>query len=132
MSQYPKKMLSENSWRNRVISVLGLTLLLAFSVTLGCAETNQADDGVGLRIVGTVKDKDGNPIVGAKILLLGSGIETVTSTSDGEFRIEDVPAGTVSLRGGVLVQQESFCFGRVLIFPPVEEQHPVDKGSVGS
>ncbi len=34
---------------------------------------------------------------GAKILLLGSGIEAVLSTSDGEFRIENVPAGTYNI-----------------------------------
>ena len=73
------------------------SLVLAVSWFGGCAEVSDENTAGSLRIVGTVKDKNGNPIEGAKILLLGSGIEAVLSTSDGEFRIENVPAGTYNI-----------------------------------
>ena len=83
--------------RNRFLLIFSLVFLLAGSGVLNCGESFEDNTGSGLRIVGTVKDAAGNPIAGAKVLLLGSGIETVTTDSDGEFRIEDVPAGSYNI-----------------------------------
>ncbi len=80
-----------------IVPVLCLFLLLTSVGISGCGETFTEETASGLRIVGTVKDAEGNPIAGAKVLLLGSGIESVVTDSDGEFRIEDVPAGSYNI-----------------------------------
>lgn len=83
--------------------VFGSLIVLLFLIMVGCGDANQFDEfnqnnpGGGLRILGTVKDNSGNPIEGATVLLLGSGIPSVKTTVDGEFRIDNVPAGTYNI-----------------------------------
>lgn len=83
------------------LSFVSLFLILVGLAIQGCGSENfeefQEDFGPGLRIVGTVKDANGNPIAGAKVLLLGSGKGSVTTDQDGEFRIDDVAAGSYNI-----------------------------------
>ena len=83
----------------RLVFCFTFILLL---VNFGCGETGQEfqDDfntGSGLRVLGTVKDAQGNPIEGAKVLILGTGGNSVMTDKDGEYRIDDVPAGTYNI-----------------------------------
>ena len=82
-----------------MMAVVGLCLVMGCKQSSSELSSNStADAGSGqCRIVGTVKCSDGNPIKGAKVLLMGAGIGTVTTTSDGEFRIDNIAPGTYNL-----------------------------------
>ena len=48
------------------------------------------------KISGTVTGDDGTPLVGANVLVLGTG-SGASSNADGEFQIINVPAGTLMI-----------------------------------
>lgn len=48
----------------------------------------------GKKVSGTVKDKNGDPVIGANVLIKGSGTGTITDI-DGKFAISDISSGAV-------------------------------------
>lgn len=67
----------------------GLSLLIGFALTLSM--------GYAQAIYGDVKDNDGNPVSGATVKILRSQLGASVS-NNGTFRIEDVPAGSWTVR----------------------------------
>ena len=75
-----------------------LRLALALLAVLFTSASAQAQTGY---VTGTVTDADGNGIGGATVVILtaaGASAGSVVTTSDGAYRISNVPAGTYTLR----------------------------------
>ena len=80
----------------RSLRFLPAVAALALSVPL---EAQSPQEG---RIVGKVVDRDGGaPLGGARITVVGTSLTTSTKV-DGRFALENVPAGTVTLRAAMI------------------------------
>ena len=70
-----------------------LVLMMSMLMTvLAIAQTSQTID-----VRGTVKDTNGEPIIGANILLQGTSIGTITDF-EGNFSIQAPPNGVLEIR----------------------------------
>lgn len=73
-----------------------ITLLSGLVLILGLSAPDQAAAQTG-SVAGTVQDADGAAVPGADVSLVGTGLR-VTTGPQGNFRFQEVPAGTHQLR----------------------------------
>jgi hypothetical protein len=131
-----------------------LTFVLAFSLILPCLTASPASGLEYGRVAGTVSDTEGNPLMGATVLLMGprwlgsstaeNAVERIITDAQGRFAVERLVPGWYSLRitsptrlpvmrNGIRIQAgETFQQRFVLsdIFAPLQIQTP--SGSVSN
>ena len=73
-------------------------LLIAVVTTLTATAQNR-------KVVGTVTSEDGEPVVGASVMVVGTKVGTVTDV-DGKFSFNDIPMKATQLRVTYLGMQQ--------------------------
>ena len=68
-----------------------LMLLVCMGMLFGVQQTVSAQGAQKQKVTGTIVDANGEPIIGASILVKGSSTGTVTDL-DGHFTLDNVPA----------------------------------------
>ena len=68
-----------------------LMLLVCMGMLFGVQQTVSAQGAQKQKVTGTIVDANGEPIIGASILVKGSSTGTVTDL-DGNFTLDNVPA----------------------------------------
>ncbi len=106
------------------VKITAIVLALSSCATDVAAQSRHADSVRSGSLRGSVRDDDGERLAGASVLLLHTTIGASTNL-DGEYEIEDVPAGTYDVRVSSM-GYETIVIPDIVINPGAQERLNVE------